>query len=480
MEKSVPGLLFCLLFSIHMSFGQTGPLDTVVFQQVLDLPFAGIGLPQKVVEDQLGRPFFYVASKEGGLRIYNISSPNAPELIQEITVSELQGQEVMNLCQSGSFLYLALGNFFGGSNPPGMAVVDISDPENAVVRDVWVSEMTGRGCAFVTVSDNYAYLGAMSRGLVILNIENKDDIFQVSELVPDIHFPVENPTSVQLPNARGMSVRGDTVWLCYDAGGLRLIDVSDKQHPIETGRYINQAALGKQQAYNNIILENGKAYIAIDYCGLEVLDISNPAQIQQKAWWNPWDCQSPNNAWINSPGHSNQIEMDPARHLLFLSTGRSELNVVDVSDPEHPFQAGSFGNPDDLYFTWGLGLSGDRVYLTYIASVFPFFSIWSGVRILEWDALTSTKQVNALSSIRVFPQPFQDGFRIECTDNNVKILGFQIVDLQGNVLLDNKPADTLVSQHSRYIPFQAPAGIYFLKCSTSSGYFTQKLIHLTR
>ena len=318
MEKGT--LLFCLLFSLQILFGQTNPPDTVVFQQVQDIPFAGIGLPQKVVQDRLGRPFFYVASKEGGLRIYSLSSPNQPELQAEITVSELQGQEVMNLHQNGSFLYLALGNFFGGANPPGIAIIDVTDPENAFIRDVWVSETPGRGCAFVTTSGNYAYLGAMSRGLIILNIENKDDIVWVSELVPDIHFPVENPNSVQLPNARGMAVRGDTVWLCYDAGGLRLIDVADKQHPTEAGRYINQDALGKQQAYNNIILENENAYIAIDYCGLEVLDISNPAEIQQKAWWNPWDCQSPNNAWINSPGHSNQIELDTARHLLFLST----------------------------------------------------------------------------------------------------------------------------------------------------------------
>ena len=32
----------------------------------------------------------------------------------------------------------------------------------------------------------------------------------------------------------------------------------------------------------------GTAYVAIDYAGMEVLDIRDPQNIQRLAWWNPW------------------------------------------------------------------------------------------------------------------------------------------------------------------------------------------------
>ncbi|MBK7938534.1 MAG: hypothetical protein IPJ82_16270 [Lewinellaceae bacterium] len=47
-------------------------LDTVVLSVKSEINFAGLGLPQKVLQDQLGRPYCYVAAKEGGLRIYGI------------------------------------------------------------------------------------------------------------------------------------------------------------------------------------------------------------------------------------------------------------------------------------------------------------------------------------------------------------------------------------------------------------------------
>jgi hypothetical protein len=76
----------------------------------------------------------------------------------------------------------------------------------------------------------------------------------------------------------------------HGAGGLRVIDVSNKRRPREIGRYINQALPGKPQAYNNVILEGSRAYVALDYCGLEILDISDPKNIRQLGWWNPWEC----------------------------------------------------------------------------------------------------------------------------------------------------------------------------------------------
>jgi len=450
--------------------------DTVILQLKSEIPFAGLGLPQKVLQDQPGRPYCYIAAKEGGLRIYKTDDISNPVFKKNIPVGSLEGQEVMNIWQEGNYLYLALGNFFNGNSKAGLAIVDVASPENAFVTDTWLQDTPDKGCAFVTVSGNYAYLGAMTQGLILLDVGNKNDISFVSQYIPDINFPVPNPNSIQMPNARGMAVRGNEVFLCYDAGGLRVIDVSDKWHPVETGRYINPDALGKQQAYNNIALNGDTAYVAVDFCGLEILDIADTGNIAPVSWWNPWDCQSPGNTWVNSPGHCNQIDFDAVGRFVFLSTGRSELNIVDVGDPLHPRQVGSYGSPTDNYFAWGVTQTGHRVYLAYISSLFPFFSIWAGVRILEWEKTTGVGEAPSVYSANVYPNPFSGQVNFEFSLNQKSELQIQIFDLQGNRVENVAGGVFEAGKHSLAAGVSLPAGMYLLRINAPSGTMSRKLV----
>lgn len=483
MDKIFPRfspLIFALLHGLPL-WAQPSA-DTVLFQLKSQIAFTGQGLPQTVLPDRLGRPYCYVAAKEGGLRVFNVQNITAPVSVKTITVDDLSGEEAMNVWQEGQYLYLALGNFFNANDPrrPGLAVVDVSDPAKAFVTDTWLADKADRGSSFVTLSGGYAYLGAMSQGLFILNVAAPGDVQFVSQYIPDIHFPLPNPGAVALPNARGLAVRGNTVFLCYDAGGLRVLDVSDKKHPQETHRYINTAALGKQQAYNNIVLHGDTAYVAVDFCGLEILDIAKPTDIAQLGWWNPWACTSASNNWLNSPGHSNQIQLDTSRRFVFLSTGRSELNVVDVSRPAQPRQAGVYGDPTDNYFTWGVALSGERAYLTYISSLFPFFSIWSGVRILEWKSATSTQAEAAEGSVipRLWPNPFGSSFQVDLELGQPGEVAAEVFDAQGRLV------DAKAMQHFALGPqrmtweLDVPPGVYILRLATARGAVTQKIIRL--
>ncbi|HFA50066.1 MAG TPA: hypothetical protein ENJ95_13740 [Bacteroidetes bacterium] len=79
-------------------------------QEVADLP--SMCSEMTMLHGQMERPFLYVANKEAGLKIYDISSLNPSALMKTIPVSELEGLHVMNLHQDGQYLYLALGNFF--------------------------------------------------------------------------------------------------------------------------------------------------------------------------------------------------------------------------------------------------------------------------------------------------------------------------------------------------------------------------------
>jgi len=380
--------LFLLIILCGCSSDDDPPLDNTDKELVLSqawetetVPF----LPQGLVVDENNRPYFYVAAKSGGLLVFQDSDTGKPSQVADLPITELGNLQVTNIFQSGNYIYLSLGDFFGRNSKAGLAIIDVSNPENPTVADQWESTEVLSGSAIVTVEGNYAYLGAMDHGLFILDISNPASILEVNQFLPDINFPEENPGDTAHPNARGMTVEGNYLYLCFDAGGIRIIDISDKQNPTEIGRFLNDASQeNTPKAYNNIFINDSYAYVAVDYCGLEVWDVSNPEDAKMVGWWNPWNCDTLDNLWFNSPGHSNQMGFDIQNNLLFLATGKSELSIIDISVPENPVLKKSFGTPDNSLATWGMTLKGKNVYLLYISAAVPLYSDWTGLKKLTW------------------------------------------------------------------------------------------------
>ncbi len=337
-----------------------------------------------MLHDQNDKPYLYVASKEGGLKIYDIANLSSPSLIQTIAIGQLNNLHVMNLTQSGNYLYLALGNHFTNSQSPGMAVIDVTNPPSAVVLSKWKFTKNDGGAGIVKISGDYAYLGAMKHGLITLNISDKSNITFVSQFIPDINFPDKKPDAAKI-NARGMQVIGDIVYLCYDAGGFRIINVADKQNPKEEGRFSNPELNNKPRAYNNVIVDGSYAYVTVDYCGLEVLNVSNPGVITLASWWNPYNCQKSAFGWFSSPGHLNEIDYNKECSLLFISSGKSDLHVLNVSNPNKPDSCGYYGGVSNNMGTWGVSAYKNQLYLSYICAIIPFASNWTGVKILTYD-----------------------------------------------------------------------------------------------
>ncbi len=342
-------------------------------------------LPLTAIEDRQGKPYLYVAQKDGGLLILDISNPNtSPTIASSIPTSQLEQLDSMNLTQQGNFLFVALGDFFPATgSKAGLAIISIQNPLQPEILSIWTSDKILAGSSGVLIDGNFAYLAAMQEGVFILDISNKNKINFISSILPDVDFPKPNPNSVEHPNARGIAIKDNLLFVANDAGGLRVIDIKDKNKPTEIAKYINTQMLGKAQAYNNIIINGTQAYIALDYCGLEVLDIKNPSNIQQLGWWNPWACETNANIWFNSPGHTNQIMLDASKKLVFLSAGDSELQVVEVTNPRNPTLSSSFGEPKNKQGTWGTSATNDTIYLTYIKTIVPFMSEWSGIKAIK-------------------------------------------------------------------------------------------------
>jgi hypothetical protein len=322
-----------------------------------------------------------VAQKEGGVLTLE-TSKQPPAVVSTIPPSRFRQQDAMSITAQGRYLYVALGDHFAAQGAhAGLAKVDVMDPAHPRVVSIWTSPEKLSGSACVEVQGNYAYLGAMREGLFILDIsDDAKDIRLISTFQPDIHFPVRSPNRVQHPNARGIAIHNHLLYLAYDAGGLRVIDIADPRTPREIGRYINPDMGRWPRAYNNVVLSPPYAYVAVDYAGLEILDIRDPRAIRRVGWWNPWNAGTNANNWFNSPGHTNQLALDTRDRRVYLSAGDSELQVVNVSNPRKPFLEAFHGEQKDRRGVWGLTLTDDLALLSYIKTAIPFQGEWSGIR----------------------------------------------------------------------------------------------------
>lgn len=336
------------------------------------------GFPMSIA---VGGAHVYVAAKEGGVRV--LDARNGSE-VARLGPDAFDGLDPMALDLRGERLYVALGTFFPreGSRA-GLGIVDVGEPRSPAVVSTWATDERIGGAAGVLVAGDRAYLAAMEKGVLVLDVSDERAVRRTGSFRPDPDFPRPDPNATRRPNARGMALAGGLLYLAYDAGGLRVLDVSDPSRIREVGRYLNAGPGKKQQAYNAVALDGTTLYAALDYCGMEILDVRDPAAIRPVGWWNPWGCDRLSNVWANSAGHANHVAVDPARELVFLSAGDSELQVVDVSDPARPRRAAAWGEPKNGRAAWGMTLDGGRVYLAYVRAFVPFRGTWSGVVALD-------------------------------------------------------------------------------------------------
>ncbi|HPF90576.1 MAG TPA: hypothetical protein PLL57_07950 [Flavobacteriales bacterium] len=392
--------------------------------------------------DRMGRDYLYMACWNLGLVTLDISDPAQPIAVDTLTRAELGGTNAMNLEQRGAVLYLALGGFNDDQQGTAFATVDISDPTAPVLLDRWDggSAFT-TGAAIVILQDDRAFLGAMEDGVVAFDIADPANITYLGSFLPDTEWPglVAYP-----PNARGMAAQDDLLLLCYDAGALRAIDISDPANMSEVGRYLNpqQPAL-TPCAYNNVVIKGDRAIIATDFCGFEVVDISDPAAMTQVNWTNPWNCLGA--SWFGSDGHTNETVLALNDSLLFLSGGDSEMLIYDVSVPDDPTLAGGHILPNDTAAAWGVDVFGDRTAVCLLNNSFivfppqPYYSRFGGMVLYTWEVERTTGLL-AASGLhrrpRLWPNPTTDQLSFTLDADPGALVRMAIMDAQGRRIME--------------------------------------------
>ncbi|MFN0274596.1 MAG: T9SS type A sorting domain-containing protein [Chitinophagales bacterium] len=417
----------------------------------------------------MDRPYLYSACRELGVVTFDITDADAPFPTDTILPASLSFLRPTNLVQYENYLFVSLGGFDGFfPQNPGLAIIDIANPELPVIKDVWFDAMYNQGCAIVITDGTYAYLGAMDEGVIIVDVSNVNDIQFVSNILPDIEFP-DVPGLFSTPNARGLyKLNEETLLVANDHGGLRWIDISNIEEPVETGKYMNDELYAiAAPAYNNIAVKDHYAYVSVDYCGLDVIDVGD-SEMETVLWINPWDCDTSN--WIGRAGHTNEVVIKD--DLLFLSGGDSEVLVYDISTPAIPVLVGQFAFPFDSVVAWSVDVNDSYVSLALVNnSVFgiPYYSNTGGIKILDYNVVTTIDENDV--TIKILPNPVSDKLFIQFTASSQAFIA--VVDMLGNIVFEK----VLSGESSLSIDFESFAiGIYQLQCFNTEGYTTQYAI----
>lgn len=267
-------------------------------EEIARLNFAAADL---VVQDD----YLYTVGSDARLRVVDISDPTHPE----IRGSWQAPSYIWAVDVQGEYAYVGLRD-------RGFYVIDVSDPDRPQRVGFYNARPYIRQ---IDVMGDYAYLAATDDGLRILDVSEPD-----------------NPREVGFIDFEGLGfgvmVRDDIAYVASYWGGLRTIDISDPAHP----RHLDSLGFRdevRQVAYHVFIAAN-LAYVSANTAGFHIVDISDPSDLQEVGFWDEIQASylcsnvSERFAVIGISGSPNNIN--------------SSIRVLNVSDPEHPFEVGYF------------------------------------------------------------------------------------------------------------------------------------------
>lgn len=325
----------------------------------------------------------YVACGHGGLKVFDISDPSTPQLLDMLDSPENRGPD--SLWYHEGYIYLPMDEI-------GLWIVDVSQPTNVVK----VGEYTNSSSFFgpVFVESNRVYM-AQNRDLVVLSVTNKAAPEYLGEIrisstngayhIHDVRargrwvycanyteglktVDARNPMSMSITYtndftavgvcdyaARGLDLEGDKLFMCQDGYGLMSFDLSTSSVPSLLDNFIPSSVPFPYDALDNVWVEGTNAFV-IGGTNFWTLDVGDPSNLSEQG-----------KGTLRGPGfydvafHSNVGCLAVGFGTVpGMGLHRGGLITVDLTDRTHPVTNGQYITCGQ---TWDLQVQGDRAYI---------------------------------------------------------------------------------------------------------------------
>ncbi len=237
----------------------------------------------------VSEPFAYLTDESLGLIAFNISDKTDPWAPSAYPMAFSDNYAGVML--SGDYAFITVEDV---DEQAGLAIVDVSDPENPVFHMTYPTE---GDAGTVFIENEYAFLTAQEFGLIII---------RVSGVPPSPSTRGDFRTGYWPRDANRI---GNYLYIADSGAGLEILDVSDPENPYIAAYYDTQ---GECVAVN---VEGSKAYVADGNGGLVVIKgIPNNPQ-------EDWILQTDGFVY----------DVDVQNQYAYVATGDYGLRIININ-----------------------------------------------------------------------------------------------------------------------------------------------------
>lgn len=248
-----------------------------------------------------------------------------------------------------------------GYHDGGWKVYDVADRANP--KEIAYVKTHGFGTHRFHVDENYAYISTEMEGyvgniLVIYDMKNPEKPEEVSRWCMPHQKLADGESAVGMPYGRRLhhGLRfGDTIWAAVWDAGYRIIDVSDIKNPTTVGKFDYHPPYQEpSHTLMPIPGEFGGRRIAVGIdeahartvgqppAFMWILDVTDFSDIKALSTFHVGEADSP---WARAPGGrfgAHQFAERQDGTLIYASWFSGGLRIIDVADPDHPDEVGSY------------------------------------------------------------------------------------------------------------------------------------------
>ncbi len=316
--------------------------------------------------------YAYIANRETGLLVIDISNPQSPRLVGSIDTPG----SAYAVAVSGTYVYIA-------DLDHGLQIVDVHDPTNPVLAG---NADTPGSAVGVAVAGTFAYVADGGAGLQVIDVANP--------ATPQLLGGADTPDFAQ-----DLAVAGNHVYVADGSSGLQVVDVSVPGDPQVVG------SLNTPGSGYGVALTGSYALLADGPGGLQVIDVAIPASPRLVTSMSPVRsgpskvAVSGQHAYVvdyflqivdigvpeipqlvGSVATAGQmVAVDVAGNYAYGVDAQIELiidvtglNVMDIASPETPQVAGAIDTPG---FSRRLAVSGPHAFVA---------DEQAGLQVVDW------------------------------------------------------------------------------------------------
>ncbi|MFH1844203.1 MAG: hypothetical protein ABIF77_13440, partial [bacterium] len=253
----------------------------------------------------------------GYLTVWDITNPLSPSKRGQVSM----GNSAYGLDVQGNLACVAVWS--------GMKTVNVSDPDNPVVRDTSAG-MYNYNVYDVAMAGDLAYVACGDEGMRVVDISDPDVISVVGSYDP----PNTTPR-----HALKVALSGDYAYLAFQETGLHVVDITDPTSPEQVGTYDTPGeAL-------DVAVAGQHAFVADGNNGLRVVQIADVVS----------------STMLNTIAFSDRVlDIAQAGDVVYLAVDEVGLVSMDISDPANPSLLDTYNTSQNAE---GIALAGDVLYL---------------------------------------------------------------------------------------------------------------------